>query len=138
MRVLDPRRVSRSPWLSGFSAVLVLLAHVALAQGGPRLLQAGGWQAQGDEVALRGDCTDTRLGRLVAGRQRAPAVGPGFGPLLGLPAHSRAALLPAPRLGQLGFQSLRSIRPRANRTAGHSARGPSVPRALLTKPCAGR
>jgi hypothetical protein len=128
--------VSRRPftWLSGFGALVVLLASIGASDIRPGAADPLAWRGDTNgrtdlEVVTSADRSDTRLLRTLSARPRLPGVHPtsasAWPPftafLFALPV---APSLPAPRTGRAQHRARLVFAPASFRPGACSARGP--------------
>jgi hypothetical protein len=134
--VLQLRVVSRRPftWLSGFAALVVLLASIGAGNIRPHAADPLAWRGDTNartdlEVVTSADRSDARLLRTLSARGRLPGVHPAtaspWSPfsafLFALPV---APSLPAPQTGRAQPRAWLVLAPASFRPGACSARGP--------------
>jgi hypothetical protein len=124
----------RFTWLSGFGALVVLLASLAAGDIRPRAADPLAWRADAKartdlEVVTSADRSDARLVRSLSARARLPGAHPGSASswpafpafLFVLPA---TPSLPAPQAGRAQRPARLVLAPASFRPGACSARGP--------------
>jgi hypothetical protein len=122
----------RFPWLSGFSALLVLLASLVAAEIRPQAADPLAWRSNANaradlEVVTSADRSDSRVVRSLASRSRLSGAGPAATHLtftvflFTLPV---VPPLPGPQIGRAQGRARMLLAPASFRPGASSARGP--------------